>query len=147
MSQSKRSKPGVRDPRIPVEVVISRRRHVRGSVLNESAWAASRLLVGKGYKNAGQMCCLGFAARKAGLKASEIRGRTSYVTLDEVQRTKLAKLFPKLFRDDQWADLIVNHLHHDLTAINDDHDLTDKQCEERLTTKGLEAGIKFIFVP
>lgn len=140
-------------PDVPVEVVVSRAKWGRG----ESSY--SGLLIGTlehvPDHLVGKMCCLGFVARRAGLRASDIEDVVSYddrcflsschTALSPLGQ-KLYKKFPKLFRRNGGGEWTTSAFHDEMTRINDDAHLREDIREQRLCEVGLRAGIHFTFV-
>ncbi len=68
----------------------------------------------------GRMCCLGFAAKKAGLTNAEIKGKDTPAALKGKIRAKMKRVFPWLY-DDAYNNSETANV---LMGVNDDKYMT-----------------------
>ena len=107
----------------PIQVEVVRKKWYRGKGGDDS-----RLLC-----ESGQMCCIGFLARRLGYKPREIRDVSTLVDTEDYLKVDS-------FAYEQDSILC------DCYEVNDDTAISDATRERKLTALGKKMGVRFTFV-
>ncbi len=130
------SAPSKRRPKL-LRVEISRRRWQRGQDIS-----------GLRMEDTGKQCCLGFACRAAGLKIADINNN-GYPYDVKQNKIDLPPVIDALVTVRAEADDDVYYGNSDLckqlTEINDNQEIDDKEREKLLKPLALQAGMRFVF--